>query len=354
MIHVTVPTLMTIPRAIEEQTGKLSEAAALSASFPDDLSPGTCTYAENLKKESMTSVSSSNRIGRTSGGVALEALILIAIAAIAAGFFMLQREQTKKIEGLVLSTKELSSRIEALHKARMLEDGSAWGESESAPTLEFHSAADIAKRLDPLVADDSTRDLALGIAEVSNWLFPHGEEAESDRIVADHLTKLSERITTEVASLDSQALAATDGKTASSLFAEGAALMELYPVPDSSDRAAVLKLKELLAARATVQQKIQTAQRLRYNLWALGLIEKGYQDFNAKVAKVQKWADNDILTDAAATILSPIQAELLDASALELYMSLLRKVNSEIDESHQVQLSKRLNAAEVKRYLEEF
>lgn len=302
----------------------------------------------------MTSFTSSNRIGRTSGGGALEVLILIAIAAIAAGFFMLQREQNNKIDGLVLSTKELGTKIEALHKARMLEDSGNWAETESAPTLELHSVADIAKRLDPLVSDGSTRDFALGIAEVSNWLFPQGEEGESDRILADYLTKLSERISTEVASLNSQALAATDGKTASSLFAEGAALMELYPTPDSSDRAAVLKLKELLATRATVQQKIQTAQKLRYNLWALGLIEKGYQDFNAKVAKVQKWADNDALTDAAATILSPIQAELLDASALELYMNLLRKVNSEIDESHQVQLSKRLNAVEAKRYLEEF
>lgn len=226
---------------------------------------------------------------------------------------------------------------------------------ESLPQLKSHTLAEINELLDPLFKTGSTREIAMAIHEASNWLYLPDVEAQADKLLKNKLGELAQRIAEEVKALDAKALKEAKGKEALRMFSQGSALMELYPVPEMQDTQSAEQLRDLLASRSLVQQKIQTAMRLRYNLWVLGRIEKGVQDLHAKRSKVLKYDDNDALLQSTSEALSPVLPDLLDAPTLELYMDFLRKTNAEIPEDYQIRLAKSLNdPSRDKRYLEEF
>jgi len=183
--------------------------------------------------------------------------------------------------------------------------------------------------------------MARAVAEVDGWVFRPDEEKGAASLMAKYLDRLEETILKQVDEMDAKALESDTGNAALDCFAQSSALMEMLPM--SKDESKMQKLRDLIAKRNVVKQRIEQIRHLRYNRWAVGQIEAGFKHYHEKLNSVQKWADDDALTGSAIEALAPINPNLLDAPAMEIYLSLLRLTNEAVSEEHTIKLAKGLS-----------
>lgn len=207
--------------------------------------------------------------------------------------------------------------------------------------LELRSIKELGTALLSPLKSENIEDLARVCALVDTWMFPATDEAKADDLIENSLEKLRELIRNKVKALDEQALAADTGNKADELFREASALIQLYPVPSSSEDQQAFESE--LRRRAEVSRRIQEMRHLRYNQWAVTKIERGFKMFHENLRAFNEGEEDLNLVRTTAGALAEINPDVLTPSVMELYMSLIRQTYEQISEAHRSALAKALN-----------
>jgi len=206
--------------------------------------------------------------------------------------------------------------------------------------LELRTLKDLERLVVPSLENGSVQELARACAEVDTWMFSVEQEPVAGELIEKYLTVLRLRLLDAVERLDAKALVAESGRDADSAYSEGSALLQLYPVPSSeADR---VKFQNVLRRRAEVGRRINELRSLRYNKWAIQQIEQGFLKFHENLRVFDENEENANLINTTGGSLAEINPDFLSAATLELYMSLVRLTNEQIDEPGRIELAKRL------------
>lgn len=158
---------------------------------------------------------------------------------------------------------------------------------------------------------------------------------------------LRKRVLSEVEELHKKALLAKDGNQAAKHHAAAGQVIALFPLSD--DKTVLDQARKLTTKQTNLATQIQVLRRQRYNLWAVGQIEKAINGYYENSRTFSPVGENAGLVKSCVEQLSMVDPALLEPSTLELYTYALNLTNQAIREGDKVTLAKGLANPKVKR-----
>ena len=213
----------------------------------------------------------------------------------------------------------------------------------------FRTVADLEAEFAKIGAQPELDAFAKVFQAVDEWAFSPEDEPRVVSVKFQQAERMREIVKIEVEKLQKSALEKAAARDGFADYASAQRLLDYFPI--SNDLKVARLLRSLQDGQASLANKLDALQRLRYNSWAVRQVSSAlrYRDEHLGRIAWDPLNGNVHLVEPVASILGPIDQKFLEPAALDFYTSTYVIIRDTLGKDVRRKFAEQLTKPDIKR-----